>query len=140
MLVDSIIQESQYFKYYYVSIISYDTHQKIAQINRYGQETNRPYRLLQRIEFGNPASGINQKENDKITFSLFPNPSSDKVYLQSYLPIQSVQILDINAKVVLTAIAENVSQLEIGNLPSGIYLIEASSKNGKAYKRFVKSN
>jgi hypothetical protein len=139
MLVDSIIQESQYYKYYYVSVISYDTHQKIAQINRYGQETNRPYRLLQRIEFENPASGILGQTNTKLAATLFPNPAFDRLNFKSEKSIEAFEIYDLTGTLVFKQTAIEIEFISIIDLKPGIYLVKLSNEQGSVYQRLVKS-
>ncbi len=139
MLVDSIIQESQYFKYYYVSIISYDTHQKIAQINRYGQETNRPYRLLQRIEFGTPPSGLWDQPNTKLAVTIFPNPAFDRLNFKSEKPIEAVEIYDLTGALVFKQEAFKLESISIKELAAGTYLVKLMNQQGSVYQRLIKS-
>lgn len=139
MLVDSIIQESALYKYYYVSVVSYDTHQKITQINRYGQETNRPYRLLQRIEFGTPPSGLWDQPNTNLKVSLFPNPAFDRLNFKSEKPIEAVEIYDLTGAMVFRQTAFEIDSISIIDLNPGVYLVKLSNEQGSAYQRLIKS-
>ena len=139
MLIDSIIQESPLYKYYYVSVISYDTHQKISQINRYGQESNMTYRLLQRIEFGTTPSGFSDQPNSKLAVTLFPNPAFDKINLKSERPIKTVEIFDLTGTLVFKQTAFEIDSISIIDVKPGIYLIRLSNEQGSAYQRLIKS-
>jgi len=81
--------------------------------------------------------------NELKQFEIFPNPASDKVYVQ----LQGIQ-LNEEAEIYVQSLAgrqakkyplhinENLSSIEIdvSNYPSGTYLIYLSDKNGIQYK------
>lgn len=65
-----------------------------------------------------------------------PNPVHDYLELQGVEAVSEVQIYDLSGQCVLRSCAHRV---DVTTLPSGIYLLCATDKNGKAYQsKFVK--
>jgi hypothetical protein len=139
MLIDSFIQLNTLFKSYYVTVVSYDAQQKITQTNGYGQENNKPYRLMQRIEFENPSSGILDQTNTKLAVTLFPNPAFDRLNFKSERPIEAVEIYDLTGTLVFKQNAIEKESLSINKLTPGIYLIKLSNEQGASCQRLVVS-
>ncbi len=65
-----------------------------------------------------------------LSFSIFPNPASDMVTLESGSQIESVAIYSMTGVKVLTkSVLDN--KLNISELPQGTYLLEATDIDGK---------
>jgi hypothetical protein len=81
-----------------------------------------------------------EKEGD---FKLFPNPSNSvvNIALQSANANGTLQVFDMLGKQIFTkAITSNeVSQIDVNNWDSGLYLIKISSDQGEETKRFIKN-
>ena len=72
------------------------------------------------------------------TFSVYPNPVGEILYLDSEQNLQ-VTIIDTAGKLYSTNyIRPGLSQLLVSDLAPGIYLLELSSKDGQRYKKFIK--
>ena len=77
---------------------------------------------------------------NKLDVSIFPNPASDILNINTTLEVSSVNVYGLDGKVVL---AENVSgfntQINVTELTSGAYIIEAVGTNGSAVRtNFIK--
>lgn len=72
-------------------------------------------------------------------FSVGPNPANDVVYInaKNNAIINSIEITDINGRVVKN-INDSVSQLNVSDLNSGIYLLKIKNENGVGTSKFVK--
>lgn len=87
-----------------------------------------------------PRSGLTHltsvKENSiSNTVTVYPNPSSDFILVQSTMPINDknpVQIFDLNGKLLKTEVSHPIS---VKDLPDGIYFI----KLGQQYEKFIKN-
>ncbi|WP_167343408.1 T9SS type A sorting domain-containing protein [Flavobacterium chungangense] len=72
---------------------------------------------------------------EEITF--FPNPASDILYIKSFLNIEQLYLFDITGKLVLSQ--SGTKQINIKNLPKGIYFVKVRTDSGKVYtKRILK--
>ena len=67
----------------------------------------------------------------RATIQVFPNPSTDKIFVTG-LPIgTTVKVFSYNGVLVQTSITTNTTHIiQVSNLASGIYFIKATSKNG----------
>ena len=83
---------------------------------------------------GNPGVGINEQEN---VVEFFPNPAEDLVYFKG-IEGNEIQLYDLNGKMVLNKkfISSNgYGQLNIADLPSGVYTFNANGQTGKVIKK-----
>lgn len=73
--------------------------------------------------------------------SIFPNPTSSFLTIQSNNLISPISIYDITGKLVLqnTGNSKEII-LDISNLNSGLYFIKSNSQNSSIRKRFIVSN
>ncbi|UUV21902.1 T9SS type A sorting domain-containing protein [Paenimyroides aestuarii] len=71
-------------------------------------------------------------------FNLYPNPTADVLYISSKngLEMKEIKITDLSGRVVRTL--NNVSTINVSDLSAGTYLIDITTKEGKASSKFVK--
>ena len=94
----------------------------------------RPFKL-------NSLTSINEVDQQNLNFSLFPNPTNNKLqfkydgYNQQFI---SIEIVDICGKIVLSE-NHNSNNIQVGQLNAGLYFITIT-ENGKqiAKQKFVK--
>ena len=77
------------------------------------------------------ALGVN--ENGGINISLYPNPTQDLVNIVSTETIQSVNIYNIDGKLVLSNTAQN-NVVDVKSLASGNYIVVIQTTNGASHK------
>jgi hypothetical protein len=71
-------------------------------------------------------------------FNIYPNPAKDVISFQSELPLERVEIFSLTGSKVLSQ-SNNVRQVEVGNLAKGIYILKASTVDGKvATQKLIK--
>ena len=76
---------------------------------------------------------------EKNSFSVFPNPAQDKLFIKSSLNnFDSVSICDVNGRIVLNKTSVS-NEIDISNLKSGMYFIIIESSEGNITKKFIKS-
>ena len=87
-------------------------------------------------------SPIGALENLELNdLSIFPNPTSSFLTIQSNNLISPISIYDITGKLVLQNWGNsNEIIVDISNLNSGLYFIKSSSQNSSIRKRFIVSN
>ena len=70
--------------------------------------------------------------------ALYPNPSSDKVFLDAtQLTISKIQVVNTTGQTVKT-IKNNFGVVEVSDLPSGIYMLKIDTENGTVTKKIVR--
>lgn len=91
-----------------------------------------PAKIIAKFYVG--VSSIN--ENDKTVLSVYPNPVSDKVYVKSEKLINTIQLYDINGRVLLSI--DRINQLEaeidLSDFPNGIYFLKVDETTAKTIK------
>lgn len=85
-------------------------------------------------------NSIGVDENEIISFSVYPNPTTDYISLEynaSLMENASVSITNYNGQVVY----QNTSftdRIDVSNLNSGVYILQLTSDTKKGYSRFIK--
>lgn len=74
----------------------------------------------------NPASVIVPSEN--VNISIYPNPVIDKISVSSIANIKSIRIESLTGKQVLYSTEKTIN---LGSIPSGVYLISVELENGE---------
>jgi acetyl esterase/lipase len=91
-------------------------------------------------------SGIDEEiMNTSNIVTVFPNPASNVIGIQSTLPIKEVELTDINGRAVFTATSLNKKafQINVGNINNGFYIIKSlDQQGGISFKKIMiqKSN
>jgi hypothetical protein len=78
-------------------------------------------------------AGIN--EIVQINISIYPNPATSQITLQTTEVIKQISIFNLSGQVVQT---ENKNTFSVQNLPAGIYVLRVQTEGGISTARFVK--
>ncbi|NHM06480.1 T9SS type A sorting domain-containing protein [Flavobacterium sp. CYK-4] len=71
--------------------------------------------------------------------SVAPNPASDVVFISADNAIKSVEMYDLQGRIIMTNLPNNKeSKLNTAQLPSGIYLLKISTERGVNVQRIAK--
>jgi sulfur carrier protein ThiS len=81
-------------------------------------------------------SSVEQRVNVTIV-SIYPNPVSDVLYIQSAEFVKRAEIYDLQGKLVKT-VTTNTQEIPVKNLNPGVYTIRFTTDKGVATQRFVK--
>ena len=77
-----------------------------------------------------PALGLSEVEV-KSKLSIYPNPTSDYLYIKSDVAINEIQILDLNGRIINNAsIVDN--RVYLGSIANGIYLVKILDADGNS--------
>jgi hypothetical protein len=76
-----------------------------------------------------------EKHNE---LTLYPNPASDYISIESKNDILSIQLFDINGRMI-SNIAPNLTNIPISQLNSGLYLIQIKTTKDKHSISFFKN-
>ncbi len=80
--------------------------------------------------------GINGVGNNNI--KIYPNPSSDKVFISSPYDVIKVELLDINGKKVLSLEDKRISEYSLGNINRGVYFMKCATKDDYSITKLIK--
>jgi len=82
---------------------------------------------------------VNIDESDKdALFTLFPNPVSGTLYINTKEPITDCQIYNIQGQLIYST-KSNIKEISTDSWASGIYIIRITTEKGNAEKRFMKN-
>lgn len=93
-----------------------------------------------------PSLSVSSNNLEQIGLSLFPNPTSDMVVVQSYSPVVSdldIELFDINGKLILQDTLKQGSTMCYLNLEtvySGIYFVKISDSKNSITKKVIISH
>lgn len=80
--------------------------------------------------------GTSEAEAKKISYKLYPNPTSDFAVVESTDKINSIEIFDFSGKKLNVGVNEN--KVDLRNLESGVYIINVTTPKGKISDRIIK--
>ncbi len=75
-----------------------------------------------------------EKENEVV---IYPVPSTDKVFISSSNPINSLTVYTVSGKVIISTVGD-VSEIDISALPKGIYFLELELDGELLRKKIIK--
>jgi hypothetical protein len=84
---------------------------------------------------------IGMAEEQKLSFSLYPNPVRNEIQIKGLAPrdLRSALIRDMSGKVVLSEdFGNGRTSLDVSPIKPGAYLIEIITDRGSAVQKFVK--
>lgn len=61
----------------------------------------------------------------------YPNPATDKLFVQNFTQVSSARITDMSGKVVYRTGKVSDAGIQVGHLPVGLYIMEISWTNGR---------
>ncbi len=67
--------------------------------------------------------------------SVYPNPATDNLQIQTALPIKEIEITDIAGRLLYTTTAKTIN---CSSFASGVYFIKATTSEGAVVKKFIK--
>lgn len=89
-------------------------------------------------KLGTTVAGIDEHSAENPVYTVFPNPASDLFYISHIDGKTTMQILDINGKVVKAAQLNNTTEaVDVSTLSNGIYFIELTTKVSHVTQKLV---
>ncbi len=83
----------------------------------------------------NCAGGVGIEEFNTISMTIYPNPVSSILNIETEAAIESIHIFNVNGALVQS---ETTKKFSVESLMSGVYLISVKTTDGVITKRFVK--
>ena len=74
------------------------------------------------------------------SLNIYPNPVSDKLYIETEVEIEEVVVYDVYGRHQVTETPSRQGNLsvDVSNLNSGVYFVKVVTENGEVVKRFIK--
>ncbi|MBL7931665.1 MAG: T9SS type A sorting domain-containing protein [Bacteroidia bacterium] len=89
-------------------------------------------------------TSLDQAAMETLQVLLYPNPASNKIYLnmENLPPVNSISLIDLSGRIVVSKMESNNNSLHavnVENLQKGIYFIQVDFRNGnKTKEKFIK--
>lgn len=93
-----------------------------------------------KVNYTFPSLATNEYNQHK--FQIIPNPSNFKITIESQEAFSSINLYDINGRLLKTSLTNNpvlIHQLDISDLSNGIYMLELKSGNAKQIQKLIKN-
>jgi hypothetical protein len=87
------------------------------------------------FNFYEATTGIRETEAGN-TFSIYPNPGTSLVSVESDLDVKHMEMLDMQGKVVYSG--RGVGAIDISNLSNGLYIIKLHTNAGVYHQQMIK--
>lgn len=84
----------------------------------------------------NPAAGTDDFANTR--FTVYPNPATDVLNVENITTNSSYAITSLEGRRVLSGYVDATAQLNVSNLPTGLYMITIENESQKEVRKFVK--
>jgi len=81
-------------------------------------------------------SFLGSDDLENIHLGVYPNPARETLKIDTDLALETIKIIDLSGRIIQTH--EASESIEIGNLKSGVYLIQVSDGTRTIERRFVK--
>lgn len=81
------------------------------------------------------STGLDMSE-DLHDVIIFPNPASDYLNVKSYYPIEKIEFMDLNGRILVAN--RNKNLLNISNYPAGFYFVKVCTNKGSAIRKIIK--
>lgn len=77
------------------------------------------------------------EQNGKNKLTVYPNPTADKVFIQTSEEVQNISIFSANGSLV-KSLKGNVKSVDLQELNAGIYLMKITAKSGTTTQKIIK--
>lgn len=78
-------------------------------------------------------------EDRECGLSVYPNPATDNVLIQSDIPLVSVTLCDVTGRVLhRDLVNDSQCSLSVSDLPAGVYMLRVQTENGVTSRKLVK--
>jgi hypothetical protein len=82
-------------------------------------------------------TGIEENGNQLHSITIYPNPATNTLYIDSHTSIETSEVYNISGKLLLTK-QLNSNQIDISSLAKGLYFIKLTTEEGSVVRKFVK--
>ena len=120
-------------------------YKKSSKVNYYVFAADESGRRRQQPIFGNKdphrftfADDEKIDENNISEVNVYPNPASDKLYVETESEVDEVEIYDVYGRQQPIANSQQPTAIDVSGLNSGVYFVRIKPDSGDIVRRFVK--
>ncbi|MCC6186196.1 MAG: T9SS type A sorting domain-containing protein [Chitinophagaceae bacterium] len=120
----------RYYQWYRNGVILYGANKSVYNIlskGNYYVEVTDANGCLNNSDTINVINTSGIKELSQVSIKLYPNPTHDKVSIETPIPV-NIQVIDMLGKLILEK--EDASEVNLEDFANGIYLLRISDRNG----------
>ncbi len=112
-------------------VTNIDSEPESFSINSPLSESNKP------VWGSCPDSSLGVNDHNLTNISIYPNPVTDKLFIQGLSNVSKVSVYNVLGKLVLSKM--NSSEIYLDNLERGIYIINIRDENRETVLKFIKN-
>ena len=71
-----------------------------------------------------------------INFSLYPNPATDRLTINTSEAIREVSVIDVTGRTLMSGVKDN--SIDVSGLATGVYMVRIATESGVGIQKFVK--
>ncbi|MBO5956224.1 MAG: agmatine deiminase family protein [Bacteroidales bacterium] len=120
-------------------------YKKNSKVNYYVFAADESGRRRQQPIFGNKdphrftfADDEKIDENNISEVNVYPNPASDKLYVETESEVDEVEIYDVYGRQQPIANSQQPTAIDVSGLNSGVYFVRIKTDSGDVVRRFIK--
>jgi len=80
---------------------------------------------------------LSTPEEITIDFAIYPNPTTDNLFINQVQDLTKVEVINMNGQLVLSK-NNNLEKINVSRLQNGMYFLKIYTENGSSSKKFVK--
>ena len=81
---------------------------------------------------------LSTPDKEVFDFSIYPNPTTDVLYINQVRDITKLEIININGQLIFTQ-NKSLGNINVSQLQNGVYFLKVHTENGIATKKFIKN-
>lgn len=81
---------------------------------------------------------LSTPEQITIDFSIHPNPTTDKLFINQVNNLLKVEVINMNGQLIFTK-EDNLETIDVSRLQNGAYFLKIYAQDGMATKKFIKN-
>ncbi len=80
---------------------------------------------------------LSTPDSEVFDFSIYPNPTTDKLYINQIDNLKKVEVINMNGQLVFSK-ENNLETIDVSHLQNGVYFLKVYAQNGSTAKKFIK--
>ena len=99
------------------------------------------YQILTDVKLTKPiisySTGVKNHEKELFNVEVYPNPTSNELFINTSIPLVDIEIADLTGRVVYTSLTNPNNAFKIGNLINGCYMLKINTTQSIIFRKIV---